>query len=377
MGSHDMSQPKRVGVLTGGGDAPGLNPAIKGLVYRGSRLGLEVFGLFDGWRGLLNPLPEVLPLKRETVRRWDRDGGTNLGSSRTNPLRQLTTEGDSQDRSEEVIENIAKLGLDAVVVCGGEDTLGVAAQLAKRGVQVVGIPKTIDKDLAGTDYTLGFDTALRNITEVIERSRTPAGSHGWVQIIEVMGRHAGHLALWSGVAGQAHIILIPEHPFRYERVFHILKERLGEPGLGRGPSQRPRYAVIVVAEGARAEDGEMITIDDRHDAFGHARLGGIGDVLARRIAGETPYESRAVMLGHPQRGGAPSPIDRIMGLMFGARAAEAVANNQFGKMVSVRGIAPACDLSLVDISSVSGKIQTVDVDRYYDVERYHLKNIGM
>ena len=372
-----MHKTKRVGVLTGGGDAPGLNPAIKGLVYRGSRLGLEVFGLFDGWRGLLNPLPEVLPLNRETVRRWDRDGGTNLGSSRTNPLRQSNEEGDSQDRSPEVIENIAKLGLDAVVVCGGEDTLGVAAQLAERGVQVVGIPKTIDKDLAGTDYTLGFDTALRNITEVIERSRTPAGSHGWVQIIEVMGRHAGHLALWSGVAGQAHIILIPEHPFRYERVFQILKERLGEPGLGRGPSQRPRYAVIVVAEGARAEDGEMITIDDRHDAFGHARLGGIGDVLARRIAGETPYESRAVMLGHPQRGGPPSPIDRIMGLMFGARAAEAVANNQFGKMVSVRGIAPACDLSLVNISAVSGKIQTVDVDRYYDVERYHLKDIGM
>ena len=263
----------RVGVLTGGGDAPGLNPAIKGLVYRGSELGLEVFGLFDGWRSLLNPLPDVLPLNRETVRRWDRDGGTNLGSSRTNPFRQLMDEGAFQDRSGEVIANIEKLGLEAVVVCGGEDTLGVAARLAQSGVRTVGIPKTIDKDIAGTDYTLGFDTALRNISEVIERSRTPAGSHGWVQIVEVMGRHAGHLALWSGVAGQAHIILIPEHPFRYERVFHLLKDRLGKPGLSRGPSQRPRYAVIVVAEGARAEDGEMITIDDRHDTFGHVRLG--------------------------------------------------------------------------------------------------------
>ncbi|MEP6743116.1 MAG: ATP-dependent 6-phosphofructokinase [bacterium] len=367
----------RVGVLTGGGDAPGLNPAIKGLVYRGSELGLEVVGLFDGWRSLLNPLPEVLALNRETVRRWDRDGGTNLGSSRTNPFRQLTEDGNTQDRSAEVIENIKKLELDAVVICGGEDTLDVAAKLAQRGAQVVGIPKTIDKDLAGTDYTLGFDTALRNVSEVIERSRTPAGSHGWVQIIEVMGRHAGHLALWSGVAGQSYLILIPEHPFRYERVFHLLKNRLGEPGLTRGPSQRPRYAVIVVAEGARAEDGEMITIDDRHDAFGHARLGGIGEVLARRIAGGTPYESRAVMLGHPQRGGPPSAVDRIMGLLFGARAAEAVANNQFGKMVSARGIAPASELSLVDISEVSGKIQRVDVDRYYDTERYHLKNIGM
>jgi len=372
-----MTKAIRVGVLTGGGDAPGLNPAIKGLVYRGSDLGLHVSGLFDGWRSLLNPMPDVLHLTRAKVRRWDRDGGTNLGSSRTNPFRQLTENGEPHDRSAEVIENIGKLSLDAIVVCGGEDTLGVAAKLAELGVPVVGIPKTIDKDLAGTDYTLGFDTALRNVSEVIERSRTPAGSHGWVQIIEVMGRHAGHLALWSGVAGQANIILIPEHPFHYEKLFHLLRDRLGEPGLSRGPSKRPRYAVIVVAEGARAEDGEMITIDDRHDAFGHMRLGGVGEVLARRIQSETPYESRAVMLGHPQRGGTPSPIDRIMGLLFGARAAEAVAAKQFGKMVSARGIAPACDLSLVDISAVSGKINTVDVDRFYDIERYHLKNIGM
>src|SRR5215203_760290 len=367
----------RVGILTGGGDAPGLNPAIKGLVYRGSELGLEVIGLFDGWRSLLNPAPDVLPLDRETVRRWDRDGGTNLGSSRTNPFKQLNDEGESQDRSGEVEENIERLKLDALVVCGGEDTLGVAAVLAQRGVPIVGIPKTIDKDLAGTDYTLGFDTALRNISEVIERSRTPAGSHGWVQIVEVMGRHAGHLALWSGVAGQAHLILIPEHPFRYEKVFHLLSGRLGEPGLSRGSSSRPRYSVIVVAEGARAEDGEMVTIDDLHDPFGHVRLGGIGEVLARRISSETPYEARAVMLGHPQRGGSPSPVDRIMGLLFGARAAEAVANGDFGTMVSARGVAPACDLSLVDISSVVARINTVDVENQYDTERYHFRGIGM
>jgi 6-phosphofructokinase 1 len=367
----------RIGVLTGGGDAPGLNPAIKGLVYRGSELGLEVIGLLDGWRSLLNPAPEALPLDRATVRRWDRDGGTNLGSSRTNPFKQLTADGEVHDRSQEVVDNIERLQLEALVVCGGEDTMGVAAKLAQRGVRVVGVPKTIDKDLAGTDYTLGFDTALRNITEVLERSRTPAGSHGWVQIVEVMGRHAGHLALWSGVAGQAHLILLPEHPFRYERVFHLLRDRLGESDLSRGPSWRPRYSVIVVAEGARAEDGEMVTIDDRHDAFGHVRLGGIGEVLARRIASETPYEARAVVLGHPQRGGPPSAIDRIMGMLFGARAAEAVAENQFGKMVSARGVAPACELSLVDISTVLGTINLVDVDRYYDKERYHLKAIGM
>ena len=196
-----MPKSLHVGVLTGGGDAPGLNPAIKGLVYRGSNLGLEVVGLVDGWRSLLDPLPDVMTLNRETVRRWDRDGGTNIGSSRTNPFKQLTAEGERQDRSDEVVANIAKLKLDAIVACGGEDTLGVAAKLAQCGVSIVGIPKTIDKDLAATDYTLGFDTALRNVSDVIERSRTPAGSHGWVQVIEVMGRHAGHLALWSGVAG--------------------------------------------------------------------------------------------------------------------------------------------------------------------------------
>ena len=198
-----------------------------------------------------------------------------------------------------------------------------------------------------------------------------------MQIVEVMGRHAGHLALWSGVAGQAHLILIPEHPFRYERVFHLLRERLGESDLSRGVDQRPRYSVIVVAEGARAEDGEIVTIDDRHDAFGHVRLGGIGEVLARRIASETPYEARAVVLGHPQRGGHPSPIDRVMGMLFGARAAEAVAAKEFGKMVSVRGVAPAYELSLVDITMVQGTINIVDVGRYYDTERYHLKGIGM
>ena len=363
-------------MLTGGGDAPGLNPAIKGLVYRGSELGLTVVGLFDGWRGLLDPLADFMPLDRDAVSRWDRDGGTNLGSSRTNPFK-VSLEAKSVDRSDEVIRNITRLNLDALVVCGGEDTLGVAARLAERAVRVVGIPKTIDKDLAGTDYTLGFDTALRNVTEVIERSRTPAGSHRWVQVIEVMGRHAGHLALWSGVAGQAHLILIPERPFRYERVFQLLRDRLGEPELARDRFHRSRYSVIVVSEGAYSEDGEIVTIDDRRDAFGHARLGGIGEVLAKQIMDKTPYEARAVALGHPQRGGAPSPVDRIMGLLFGARAADAVANGDFGKMVSARGVAPACTLSLVDLSVVHGKLNAVDVERYYDTTRYHVKDLGM
>jgi 6-phosphofructokinase 1 len=287
-----MADTKRVGVLTGGGDAPGLNPAIKGLVYRGSELGLEVIGLFDGWRSLMNPAPDVLPLDREMVRRWDRDGGTNLGSSRTNPFKQVNAGGEAQDRSHEVVENIKRLNLDALVVCGGEDTLGVAAILAERGVPIVGVPKTIDKDLAGTDYTLGFDTALRNISEVIEHSRTPAGSHGWVQIIEVMGRHAGHLALWSGVAGQAHLILIPEHPFRYERVFHLLSARLGESDLSRGLSRRPRYSVIVVAEGARADDRRPARCVWARASWWHRRSAGAqdrgGDALRSTRSGVGP-----------------------------------------------------------------------------------------
>lgn len=372
-----MAETKRIGVLTGGGDAPGLNPAIKGLVYRASERGIETVGLSDGWLSLLDPPFDAVRLERATVRRWDRDGGTNLGSSRTNPFQTPNDLGERLDRSSEVIANIEKLGLDAIVACGGEDTLGVAAKLSQMGVPVVGIPKTIDKDLAGTDYTLGFDSALRNVTEVIERSRTPAGSHGWVQVIEVMGRHSGHLALWSGVAGQADIILIPEHPFRYEKIYRRLKDKLGDSTLHPRDPQHPRYSVIVVAEGAYAEDGELIIIDDRHDAFGHARLGGIADVLARRILSDTRYEARSVILGHPQRGGPPSPVDRIMGLMFGARAADAVADGDFGKMVSSRGIAPACVLSLVEISTVLGKIDTVDVARLYDTDRYHFKGIGM
>jgi len=372
-----MTEIKRIGVLTGGGDAPGLNPAIKGLVYRASEHGIETVGLSDGWLSLLDPPFDVVPLERASVRRWDRDGGTNLGSSRTNPFQTPNELGERIDKSSEVVANIEKLGLDAVVACGGEDTLGVAARLAEKGVPIVGIPKTIDKDLAGTDYTLGFDSALRNVTEVIERSRTSAGSHGWVQVIEVMGRHSGHLALWSGLAGQADIILIPEHPFRYEKVYRHLKDRLGDSTSHPRDPQHPRYSVVVVAEGAYAEDGELIIIDDRHDAFGHARLGGIAEVLARRIMSDTPYDARSVILGHPQRGGPPSPVDRIMGLMFGARAADAVAEGDFGKMVSSRGIAPACDLSLVDISTVLGKIDTVDVARLYDTDRYHLKGIGM
>lgn len=363
---------RRIGVLTGGGDAPGLNPALKAVVYKAAGLGVEVVGIYDGWRGLLNEgCEETLRLEDHLVRRWDRDGGTNLGSSRTNPFRVSSPEGgEPRDRSAEVLGNIERLRLDAVIAMGGEDTLGVANKLCQQGGKIVGVPKTIDNDLNHTDYTLGFDTALRNCMQVIEQVRTPAGSHHWVQVVEVMGRHTGHLALWGAAAGGATMALIPEHPFSHEHVYKLLTERL-ERGLR--DRRYPRYAVIVVAEGATAVDGGVVTVDAKLDAFGHARLGGIGNLLSERIRRETPYNARAVIIGHAQRGGSPSAIDRIMGRLFGAAAVEAVTRGDFGKMVSTHGIAPACRVSMVPLSRAVGKLKKVDVDLYYDTVRYSAK----
>jgi len=270
---------KRIGVLTGGGDAPGLNPAIRAMVYRGADDGIEIVGLYDGWEGLLDGFAEhTWPLDVQTVRTWDRDGGTNLGSSRTNPFKHPS--GDKKtDRAAEVLRNIERLALDGLVAIGGEDTLGVAAKLAGLGAPVCGIPKTIDKDLSATDYTLGFDTSVRTVAEIVERSRTPAGSHHWVQVVEVMGRHAGHLAFWSGLAGGAYMILIPEYAFDVRRVYELLDARLS----GRVDRKYPRYAVVVVAEGAVPAGTGEITVDKEKDEFGHTKLGGIGAWLAEKI----------------------------------------------------------------------------------------------
>jgi 6-phosphofructokinase 1 len=266
-----------------------------------------------------------------------------------------------------VIANLKKLGIDALVPIGGEDTLGVGAKLAKKGVPVVGIPKTIDKDLGGTDYTLGFDTSLRTCSDIIERSRTPAGSHHWVQVVEVMGRHAGHLALWSGLAGGAFITLIPEVPFQVDRVLKLLDERLAR---GKRDRRFPRYAVVVVAEGAMPEGAKEVTLEEKVDAFGHARLGGIGAWLSEQIRVKTSWDSRAVALGHPQRGGVPSAIDRIMGHLFGTAAVEAAVKGEWGKMVSARGVAPACQIGLVPLEEATKALNLVDVAHHYDVERY-------
>jgi 6-phosphofructokinase 1 len=362
---------KRIGVLTGGGDAPGLNPAIRAVVLAAAEHNIETVGIYDGWQGLLDEyVNETLPLDARAVRRWDRDGGTHLGSSRTNPFK-MKQDGQPIDRSKEVIRNIAdKLKLDALIPIGGEDTLGVGSKLAAMGAPVVGIPKTIDKDLGATDYSLGFDTSLRTCADIIERSRTPAGSHHWVQVVEVMGRHAGHLALWSGLAGGAQHILIPEHPFSPERLCKLIEERMS---LGKRDRRNPRYAVVVVAEGAAPSGGTLITVEDKMDDFGHARLGGVGAWLAERIRKDTAWDARAVALGHPQRGGPPSTIDRLMGHLFGTAAVEASLRGAWGMMVSARGIAPACEISLVSLSDAVRALNLVDVARFYDTQRYHVK----
>lgn len=358
---------RRIGVLTGGGDAPGLNPAMRAVVLKAAEQGMETVGIYDGWDGLLGDAPEVWPLDETVVRNWDRDGGTHLGSSRTNPFKPSKGRPGQADRGAEVLANIDRLGLHALCPIGGEDTLGVAAKLADLGAPVVGIPKTIDRDLGGTDYTLGFDTSLRTCAEIIERSQTPAGSHHWVQVVEVMGRHAGHLALWSGLAGGADMILIPEHPFEMDRVIALLDERLSRGARDRS---QPRYAVVVAAEGATPIGGGNLTIGEKEDAFGHRRLGGVGHYVSEHIRRGTQWDSRSVALGHPQRGGAPSAIDRMMGYLFGTAAVEAVMAKRWGAMVSARGIAPACDISLVPLGEAVRELRLVDVARHYDTQRY-------
>ena len=367
---------KRIGILTGGGDAPGLNPAIRALTLRAADEGVEVVGIYDGWEGLLDEgVRETVPLDYMLVRTWDRDGGTHLGSSRTNPFRcpkepRVGKSVEYSDRSDEVLANMGKLGLDALVTMGGEDTLGVARRLADKGAPVIGIPKSIDFDLLGTDYSLGFDTSVRTCADIIERSRTPAGSHHWVQIVEVMGRYAGHLALWSGVAGGAYMYLIPEVPFDVGRVVQLIAERVQQ---GMRDRRYPRYAILVVAEGASPAGGKLISVAPTRDDFGHVQLGGVGAWLAERIRKETAYDARAVALGHPQRGGPPSPTDRIMGHLFGTAAAEAAFAGRFGQMIAARGVAPSCLMTTVSLDEATRGVNLVDVGKYYDVSTYSVK----
>jgi len=358
---------KRIGVLTGGGDCAGLNSAIKWVAktalddrLQGVRkIQYEVVGIRDGWKGLVQPegdedipAPRISILTEEMVRTWDRYGGTNLGTSRTNPYDP------KNNRSKIVLENIERYHLDFLVAIGGEDTLGVAYKLFLEGVKVVGIPKTIDKDLSGTDYTLGFETAVNVITEEIDRLRTTAGSHRRIFVVETMGRHAGWLALEGGESSGAYVILIPEYNFEIEKVNELLME---------GRRKGARYEIIVVAEGTKPVGYSEIVREEGVDSFGHKTLGGIGEFVAKWISQLTRIDTRSITLSHLQRGGVPCAYDRRMGRYFGIAAVDLIAKEDFGRMVSYR----SGQITSVPLQEAIGRLNLVDIRTQYDTERYN------
>lgn len=335
----------RIGILTGGGDCPGLNAVIRAVVRKGTGLGHEFVGLRDGWRGPLEGLTRQLRV--QDVDDILAVGGTILGSSRTNPYK---VDG-GVDR---IRDNLAAAGVEALVAIGGEDTLGVAKRLTDDGIGVVGVPKTIDNDLGATDYTFGFDTAVAIATEAIDRLRTTAESHHRAVVVEVMGRHAGWIALHSGLAGGADGILVPELPFDPDRVCEWVQRRF----------DRNRAAVIVVAEGAVPTGGQEVLGASEVDAFGHVRLGGVGAWLAAQIEQRTERETRAVVLGHTQRGGPPTAYDRVLSTRFGLAAIDAVHDRDFGMMVALRGT----QVVRVPLSEATAELKTVPPERYAEAE---------
>ena len=311
----------RIGLLTGGGDCPGLNAVIRGVVRQGiGEYGDEFVGLRHGWAGVLAGegrelgLPEVSGLLTR--------GGTILGSSRTNPYR------DGGGGTEAVTSGMANLGLDGLIAIGGEDTLGVATKLAADDVAVIGVPKTIDNDLTGTDYTFGFNTAVQVASDAIDRLHTTAESHDRVIVVEVMGRHAGWIACSAGIAGGAHAILVPERPFDLDQLCDQICAR---------HSRGTNFSIVVASEGAVPKDGSLSAREDDVDEFGHPRLGGIGAWLEHEIERVTGYETRMVVLGHVQRGGTPTAYDRILATRYGVGAIDAYNRGERGVMVALRG----------------------------------------
>ena len=327
----------KVGVLTGGGDCPGLNPVIRAVVRTCLSEGFEVVGIMNGWKGLVENKTE--PLNLGSVSGIIHRGGTILGTSRTNPYKDPAA-------LEKVHANFKKIGLDALIAIGGEDTLGVASKLYKDGFNVVGVPKTIDNDLSGTDFTFGFDTAVNIAMEAIDRLHSTAESHRRIMVVEVMGRHAGWIALHSGVAGGADLVLIPEVPIRMSEVLEAIKKR-NERGKN--------FSIIVVAEGAKF-DGSEVTLEKKLDDFGHVRLGGIGELLGKMIEEKTGFETRVTVLGHIQRGGSATAFDRMLGSRFGNKAVDLVKKKQFGQMVALKGN----EIVPVAIEAAVGKLKTVD-----------------
>ena len=332
----------RVGILTGGGDCPGLNAVIRAIVRRALMYGgYEVVGIKQGWRGLAEGL--TMPLGRADVRGILHRGGTILGTSRTNIFK-------NEETTRKSLENYKKLKLDALIAVGGEDTLGSADKLAGLGINIVGCPKTSDNDLMGTDYTFGFDTAVEIATEAVDRLHTTAESHDRVLVCEVMGRHAGWIATYAGLAGGADAILIPEKPINLDEVCAMIQQR-SKHGVN--------FSIIVVAEGAKIEGREVLA--SKHvDEFGHEQLGGIGSVLAKHIEKQTGFDTRVTVLGHVQRGGTPTAMDRVLGTRFGVAAMDAVHNRHFGVLVGLQGK----EIVEVPLSTVSEGLKTVDSDLY-------------
>jgi phosphofructokinase-like protein len=312
---------KRIAVLTGGGDVPGLNPAIRAVVRRAGEAGLEVLGVRDGWQGLI--ADDTIPLSRDAVSGILPKGGTILGTSRTNPLK-------AADGVSRIKATIARHGIDAVVAIGGDDTLGAAAHLAHAAIAIVGIPKTMDNDVLGTDATIGFDTAVNTVMEAIDRVHSTTESHHRIMVVEVMGRDAGWVAALGGLAGGADVILVPEAPFDIDEVCATLRRR---HATGR------RFSIVVAAEGATPKGGgsQQTVRGAQVDAFGHPQLGGIGAALAGEIGRRLEIETRSTALGHVQRGGSPSAFDRVLATRFGIAAVEALTTGRTGVMVALRG----------------------------------------
>jgi 6-phosphofructokinase 1 len=337
----------RIGVLTGGGDCPGLNAVIRAIVRKGYNLGGHEFvGFRYGWAGVLKD--EAMDLTLDSTRGILHRGGTILGSSRTNPYKV-------DGGADAVKETMEARGLDALIPIGGEDTLGVAGRLTEDGVDIVGVPKTIDNDLAATDFTFGFQTAVQIATDAIDRLHTTAESHNRVIIVEVMGRHAGWIALYSGLAGGADVVLIPERRFDIDEVCAHIRRR---------HASGPTFSIVVVAEGAMPKDGELITEHQTTDAFGHVRLGGIAVELEKEIEARTGYESRMTILGHVQRGGTPLAFDRVLGTRFGVAAMAAAAEGDFGRMVALRGTR----IERVPLAEALAEPKLVDPELYETAE---------
>ena len=337
---------QKIGILTGGGDCPGLNPVIRAVVRKAMNDGLEVIGIRNGWKGLIEN--DTVPLNLDSISGILPKGGTILGTSRTNPYKK-------EGGPEKVKANFKALGLHALIVVGGEDTLGVAAKLVNEGLNIVGVPKTIDNDLSATDYTFGFDTALNIATECIDRLHTTAESHHRIMVAEVMGRHAGWIALEAGIAGGADVVLIPEFPIDLEEVCALIKKR-----YQRGET----FSIVVVSEGARFKEGTMVLQEQKLDEFGHARLGGIGEILAKEIEKRTGYETRVSVLGYIQRGGPPTAFDRVLGTRFGVKAIELVKEKRFGQMASLSGN----KIISVPLEKATGTLKTVDPE-YYEIAK--------